>query len=171
MDDDSSRIHAAAVDASDPEQREAAWKAYDAARGRRERRFWASIVFVGCAAVLSLAAYLKPDPSGMGTHCQLGLGRCGMLATTGLPCPTCGMTTAFANAVRGRFVAALLAQPTGLVLALATMAALLVSAWTVVFGRLPRDGVWLPGPYATCLTLLVLLLGGWAFKMAMVLAS
>ncbi|RMF84210.1 MAG: DUF2752 domain-containing protein [Planctomycetota bacterium] len=171
MDEDNSRIHAALGDETTVEQREAAWRAHDAAQAKRERRFWAGVVFVGCAAVLGLAAYLKPAPSGVGTHCQLGLGQCGMLATTGLPCPTCGMTTAFANTVRGRLGAAFLAQPTGMILALATMAALLLSAWTVVVGRLPRDGAWIPGPYATCLTLLVLLLGGWAFKIAMVLAS
>lgn len=52
------------------------------------------------AAVLVTARALAPDPSGMGTHEQLGLPPCGFLYLTRLPCPTCGLTTSFAHMAR-----------------------------------------------------------------------
>ena len=50
----------------------------------RTRRIWAVVVMLVCLSVLGVAAWLKPDPRGFGTHQQLGLGKCGMLVTTGL---------------------------------------------------------------------------------------
>src|SRR4051794_12249344 len=58
------------------------------------------------AIVLGIARLLSPDPSGVGTHLQLGLPRCGFLALTGLPCPACDLTTAFAHMARGEIAAA-----------------------------------------------------------------
>ena len=57
-------------------------------------------------AVIALAATLSPDPSGHGTHQQLGLPPCGFIYVTGYPCPGCGLTTAFAHMVRLEFVGA-----------------------------------------------------------------
>lgn len=51
-----------------------------------------------------------------------------------LPCPTCGMTTAFAHAADGNLPAAFLAQPMGAVLAVATAMALLVGSFTAATG-------------------------------------
>ncbi len=116
-------------------------------------------------AVLALALWLKPNPSGYGTHQQLGLGTCGMILTTGLPCPTCGMTTAFSHTVRGQWIAAFLAQPAGFALALATIAMVFVCIWSVKTGRLPaplrNDRI----VFRLFLTLLILLVAGWAFKL------
>ncbi|MBI4576046.1 MAG: DUF2752 domain-containing protein [Planctomycetes bacterium] len=75
---------------------------------------------LAAASVLGLALRLDPDPRGLGTHEQLGLLPCGFHALTGLPCPSCGMTTAFALAVRGRLGPAFLAQPAGALLYAAT---------------------------------------------------
>jgi len=55
--------------------------------------FLAAIPF----AVILTARILTPDPSGHGTHTQLGLPPCGFLVLTGCPCPGCGLTTAFAH--------------------------------------------------------------------------
>lgn len=49
--------------------------------------------------------------------------QCGWLSTLGKPCPTCGMTTAFAQAAHANLSGAFLAQPLGAVLALAAGAA------------------------------------------------
>jgi hypothetical protein len=86
-------------------------------------RLIAALVAAACLGVLLVAAKLDPLPAGHGTHTQLGLPACGWAVALGRPCPTCGMTTAFALAVRGRFVASFLAQPMGFVLAVATAAA------------------------------------------------
>lgn len=71
----------------------------------------------GLVAVLVTASRLDPDPSGHGTHTQLGLPPCAFRARTGRPCPSCGMTTAFAWAVRGRLDRAIVANPAGGLLA------------------------------------------------------
>lgn len=71
-------------------------------------------------AVLVTAACLRPDPRGLETHTQLGLWPCGWYLATGYPCPTCGMTTAFAAAAHLRPLSSLRVQPFGAILALAT---------------------------------------------------
>jgi hypothetical protein len=80
-------------------------------------RLLATFVALGLMGLLGLAAYLKPSPTGVGTHLQLGMYQCGWLMSLGKPCPTCGMTTAFAHAAHGHPLASFLAQPMGAVLA------------------------------------------------------
>ncbi len=130
----------------------------------RTVRLWAAVVLAACLTILGVAAYLSPDPRGYGTHEQLGSGPCGMLVTTGLPCPTCGMTTAFAYAVRGQWHRALYAQPAGFILALATGFVAIMAASALLRGRPP--GAWWRriDPYHIFAGVLVLLLGGWVFK-------
>lgn len=130
------------------------------------RRSGAAAVAVACAALLIVAARLQPSPAGYGTHTQLGDGPCGLLVVTGLPCPTCGMTTAFAHAVRGRWLRALYAQPAGFVLALASAATALLAGRCALTGRFPDLERWGFGPQRLFLALLVLLIAGWAFKLA-----
>jgi hypothetical protein len=73
---------------------------------------------IALVAVLGLARWLEPDPRGYGTHTQLGLYPCLFFQVTGFRCPSCGMTTAFAWFVRGRFDRSWHANPAGSVLAL-----------------------------------------------------
>jgi hypothetical protein len=93
----------------------------------RARRlgFWArSFACLGALAifvVLGTAWRLDPDPRGYGTHEQLGLPPCTFRATTGRPCPSCGLTTAFAESARGRFASATRANPAGALLFLASL--------------------------------------------------
>ena len=64
------------------------------------------------SALLFLAAFLFPlIPGHVGLICPLR-------ATTGIPCPLCGMTTSVVAGSRGRFAEAVAANPAG-VLALA----------------------------------------------------
>jgi hypothetical protein len=115
------------------------------------RRLIGAATAVGAAAVLGLAAWLEPSPAGLGTHSQLAMPPCGWIAMADVPCPTCGMTTAFAYAADGNLLAALGAQPMGAVLALAVAMALVVGVYTavtgsrvaVLFGRLwSRRAIW-----------------------------
>jgi hypothetical protein len=65
---------------------------------------------------------------------------CVLRATTGIPCPLCGGTTAFTRLGRGRVAAAFAANPFALLLAVAV-----VLAPTGVFrpvGRAPQRTVW-----------------------------
>ncbi len=135
-------------------------------------RLWATLVLVGCLAVLGLALYLAPAPRGYGTHEALfGTGPCGMLVMTGLPCPTCGMTTSFSHVVRGQWLRAFYVQPAGFMLALGTIALVVICIWTLIRGHWPLTTFWLINPYRIFLALLVLLVGGWAFKIATGLAD
>jgi hypothetical protein len=129
------------------------------------KRLAALAVFVCSAATLGVAAWLKPDARGLGTHQQLGSGPCGMLVSTGFPCPTCGMTTAYAYLMNGAPLRAFLVQPAGFVLALFTVFATLYAAVVVVSGISP-GARWLQklSPYWLYFVLLALLLGGWAYK-------
>ncbi|MEP0848270.1 MAG: DUF2752 domain-containing protein [Phycisphaerae bacterium] len=131
----------------------------------------AGLVLLACTGILGLAAYLKPDARGYGTHQRLGFAPCGFLLKTGYPCPTCGMTTAFSYAVRGRLVSAFLAQPAGLGLALATVLAGAGAIWVLVAGRLPSRLRVEPSPHLLFWGLLLFMLGGWAFKLILGLAD
>ncbi len=84
------------------------------------------VAAAGAASAIALAAALGPDPRGYGTHERLGLPPCGLRAALGLPCPACGLTTAFAHAARGDVGASFRAQPFGLVLFAACAAAAIV---------------------------------------------
>lgn len=79
------------------------------------------------ALLLALSLRVTPDPRGLGTHEGLGLPPCALYRATGIPCPSCGMTTAFAHAVRGDLAASARAQPLGFLLALGAVAAVLVA--------------------------------------------
>lgn len=131
-------------------------------------RVAAVVLFVFGAGVLGLAAWLRPDPRGMGTHQQLGAGPCGMLVSTGYPCPTCGMTTAFSLLMHGRLLKSLAVQPAGFFLACATVAVTALSAAAVVLGRFP--GMWRlsrVSPFWLYFSLLMLILVGWVYKIVM----
>jgi len=92
------------------------------------RLVWSMIGGAGLA-VLAIARWLTPDPSGMGTHEQLGLPPCGFLYLTKLPCPTCGLTTSFAHMARLQFTPAWHAHWLGPPLFALTAVTIAVSAW------------------------------------------
>lgn len=75
-------------------------------------------ISLGCLAVLVTAAQLTPHPAGMGTHRDLGLYACTFVDRTGLPCPSCGMTTSFTWFAHGNLLASFYVQPAGLALAI-----------------------------------------------------
>jgi hypothetical protein len=86
----------------------------------------ALLIGLSCLAVLIIALSLRPSPTGVGTHTRLGFQHCAFLDRTGLPCPSCGMTTSFAWFARGNLLASVYVQPMGFVLAVLTTA----TAWT-----------------------------------------
>jgi len=93
-----------------------------------------AVALIGVFAVAALIDPYEPDGAArlMGTHTQLGLTECGFLKVTGVPCPSCGMTTSFALLVRGDVAGSLRANYAGTVLAgfcLLLVPWCLVSAW------------------------------------------
>ena len=92
------------------------------------------VVLVLSVVLLIVAASLDPEPVGVGTHRQMGLPACGLLVRFGIPCATCGMTTAVCLAVQGRMIDALTVQPAGAVLAVMTSMAAMISAYGLLTG-------------------------------------
>jgi hypothetical protein len=88
----------------------------------------------GSLALLIVAATLRADPAGHGTHRQLGLPPCGWVVMYGKPCPSCGMTTAFAHAASGNLWESVQAQPFAGVLALGCACAVWVGGHAAATG-------------------------------------
>lgn len=110
------------------------------ARDDQHRAVWlnrasGALVALACGALLAVGAGLRPDLSGIGTHEQMGLPPCGFFVATGWPCVTCGVTTAFAEAVHGRLLGALRVQPMGAALAVAVAVGLAAGLWGAATGR------------------------------------
>jgi hypothetical protein len=115
-------------------------------------------------SVLITAVRLTPSPTGMETHLALGLSECGFLKNTGLPCPSCGMTTSFAYFVRGNIAASTYVQPMGMILAIVSGMLVWGGGYIAISGRPAYRmlGV-LPGG-KVLIGVLVLGLAAWAWK-------
>ena len=91
---------------------------------------------LACLAVLIVAALATPNPTGVGTHASsLHLQPCAFLASTGLPCPGCGMTTSFGWFARGNLAASAFVQPMGMALAVLASATVWVGSYIAFTGR------------------------------------
>jgi hypothetical protein len=139
------------------------------ARSMRMRLIGVALA-TGCTAVVVVAALLTPDPTGTGTHRQLGLPPCGFLMITGLPCPTCGMTTAVTEMVHGHPLRSLAAQPVGTVLALAVLAGVVIGAWMAASGRRLQVDWYRLSPIGLAVGLGAFFFLGWGVKIAIGLA-
>jgi len=114
-------------------------KEYDPRPQRRPARLrgWLRICLVlialGLLAVFAVAIYLNPYKDGKvwfeETHRQLGLAPCTFKDMTGLPCPSCGMTSSFALLVRGDLWHSVQANFVGTLLALFCLA---VIPWCLI---------------------------------------
>lgn len=90
------------------------------------RRTWVRVLLVaivmGWLSVFAVARWLNPYEGGRvwleQTHRQLGLAPCVFRDVSGLPCPSCGMTTSFALLMRGDVVNSMRANFAGTLLAL-----------------------------------------------------
>jgi hypothetical protein len=89
-------------------------------------RPWVRGTLVGMAlaliGVFAVAGWLQPynddgSPRQMATHRQMGLPPCTFYAKSGLPCPSCGMTTSFALLMHGDVGNSLRANAVGTMLA------------------------------------------------------
>jgi hypothetical protein len=95
---------------------------------------------LGWVMVFAIAAWLRPyddegTPLRMETHRQLGLPPCTFKVVSGLPCPSCGMTTSFSLLIHGDLVNSLRANAVGTLLALLGLAYIPWSLACVVRNR------------------------------------
>jgi hypothetical protein len=130
------------------------------------RRLVALLVAAGCLTLIVIGFALVPCERGMGTHSQLGLPPCWWIMSMDMPCPTCGMTTAFSHAAHGHLWQSFITQPMGCVVALATGMTLWISLYIVGTGscvaeRLTRHwSMW--HTWLLCAAVLV----AWVYKVA-----
>lgn len=136
--------------------------------GGLSTRLLGLVVALACSGLLIFSATLTPAGEGIGTHTQMGLPSCGFLASTGLPCFTCGCTTAFAHAADGSLLDALVTQPFGALLALGLAMLVLVASWSAISGMSlgPLGQAMATRPFVIGCG--VLLLGAWVYKSAWV---
>ncbi len=130
----------------------------------RGARTVAVIVLIGCVAPLVVAGLLDPDPRGVGTHEQLGFPGCMTIVATGVPCPACGMTTAFAHTVRGQWIRAAVVQPMGFVLALACVVAMILATDVLITGCGWRVNWYRVSPTMLAIAVGLLAAASWGYK-------
>lgn len=153
---------------SDPPERALAWV-------RSESPLYARFVWLlllaGCVTLIATAWGLKPDPRGHSTHEQLRLPPCGFYLTSGLPCPTCGATTAFAWTIQGHPWMGLKTHPFGAVAAVATVALLAASAAGIVTAGVPAIRMSRRSSHWVVLGFMGLLVGSWIYKLLLALIA
>ena len=102
------------------------------------------------------------------------MGRCGLKQNTGLPCPTCGMTTAMLAFSQGKIRQAFYIQPAAgflcSVLVFAAILSFFISVFGIYFRFVQRFFTEVKLRYIL-LALLIIILSGWAVTFARALAD
>jgi hypothetical protein len=125
----------------------------------------AAAILLIAVVMVGLLRMLEPDGRGVGTHEQLGMAPCGWAqGADGIPCPTCGVTTAACHLIHLSPVQAAITQPFGAALALAGLVLAAAAAFCLVRQKSFLDLIaWLP--YGTIVIgFTVLLLASWLYK-------
>ena len=122
------------------------------------------VILSGCVGAIIIGRMLMPSPSGIGTHTLLGFPPCGFYKITGIPCPTCGVTTSFVLAAHLKFKESILTQPVGffvfiLVFLCAVAAAIFFLAGKSLFNlNLKVSG------YKIAIAIIIFVLISWIYK-------
>jgi len=130
----------------------------------QRERVRAGVAALSAVLVILLAALLVPDDRGLGTHEQLGLPSCMTLRVFGIPCPFCGMTTAFSHMAHGQPFQAIQTQPAG---ALAFGLAIVFAMFNGIVACTARTPAILKKPLTRRLTVglgIAIILVAWIYK-------
>lgn len=135
--------------------------------GLRHRVIGVVVLLVALTPLLCVQT-LRPTDSGpqaLGTHTQAGLPPCSFEQSTSLPCPTCGVTTAFTHAAQGRPDDALATQPLGFTLALFLGMAAVWGGWAA-WTAMPIDGM-VSSIFSRrfAMVLIAVMLLGWIYRL------
>ncbi len=130
------------------------------------QRLPAIAIAVASGVILGLAWWLEPATKGIGTHQRLGLPACAWPDRFGIPCPTCGYTTSFALAAKGRFAESFVNQPMAMITALAVGCIFVAALWSATTGRSisPIAARFCGGKFWLLVALLAAL--SWGYKIA-----
>lgn len=127
-------------------------------------RVVAAIVGIVAVVFTSGLMAVSPDARGHGTHEQFGMDKCGWPAVYGMPCPTCGCTTAATEFVHGDVFGAFVTQPFGAAVALIGLVAGM-HAWACLLrGRSFVDALVRLPFWTIVFGVFVLLLASWGYK-------
>jgi hypothetical protein len=122
------------------------------------------LVSIAAITLLMVAVYVQPASEGIGTHQQLGLPQCGWILAANIPCPTCGMTTAWSHTVRGEFPSAFLAQPMGMLLAIGTMCVAVGGGISAMTGYSFNGMLYRFAPSKVFIVIAIVTLASWGLK-------
>jgi len=140
---------------------------YRASSGQRKVSAIVCLGIIVFFAVFALAGHYKIDMGRL-------LGYCGFKQRYGLPCPTCGMTTATLAFAQGRILEAFYIQPAcGLlccVIVLAAIMAFIIAVFGVYFRFVERFFEEVKIRYMI-LALVVIIIAGWAVTFARALVE
>jgi hypothetical protein len=139
-------------------------------RATMRQRKIAGLIVLGVVALFGSLWLLQR----VGFDFGLLFGPCGMKQRTGLPCPTCGMTTSVLAFTRGDLLTAFYVQPAAAflcaLLVIGAILAFLTSVFGIYFNTLDR----LKGEikiWHVAVGLLIILAAGWAVTFARALAA
>jgi hypothetical protein len=150
----------------------------------RQQVIWSKVVRRASARQRGIAALVASAVTALfaglwlaqrvGFDFGLLFGPCGMKQRTGLPCPTCGMTTAVLAFARGAVFTAFYTQPAGALLCSLLVVGAFFAFLTAVFGIyfISLDRLFVEIKVRVLVVgLLVILAAGWAVTLARALAS
>lgn len=107
----------------------------DPVEGSRNESLVYLILFTVSGVILFLAIWMEPAPPGQRINPDLPIAECSFKNTTGVPCPSCGYTTASVHMAHGQFLLAISYQPMGAVMFILIFGVFVTSLFWMISGR------------------------------------